>query len=275
MYLAVDIGGTKTLLACIDEAGVIQEQTKFATPPGYERFLKELEENVAKLTTKDFQRSCVAVPGKIDRYRGIGVAFGNLPWQHVPIQADIEAIVRCPVIIENDANLAGLSEAMMVKDEFKKVLYVTISTGIGTGIIINGKIDPSFADSEGGHILLEHEGKLRPWEEFASGKAVFERFGKRASDIDASETGTWKRIAHDIALGLIDLIAVIQPEVIVFGGGLDTNYEKFIAPLREELKRYEMPLVPIPELRKAARPEEAVVYGCYDLIKAQYASIAA
>lgn len=275
MYLAVDIGGTKTLLASFDEAGVIQEQVKFPTPQDYELFLKGLESNVASLSTKDFQKGGVAVPGRLDRQHGLALGFGNLPWENVNIQADIERITHCPVLIENDANLAGLSEAMMVKHEFKKVLYVTISTGIGTGIIINGIIDPNFADSEGGQMLLEHDGKLQQWEDFASGKAVFERFGKRASDIDAEDTETWQRIAHDIALGLIDLIAVIQPEVIVFGGGLDTNYEKFIVPLTAELKRYEMPLVPIPQLRKAARPEEAVIYGCYDLIKAHDASAAA
>ncbi len=99
----------------------------------------------------------------------------------------------------------------------------------------------------------------------ASGRAIVERFGKRASDID--DPKTWQIISHDMALGLIDLVSVIQPEVIVMGGGVSTNFDKYIAYLRKELKQYETPLVPVPPIIKAQRPEEAVIYGCYDYIR--------
>ncbi|HET7637931.1 MAG TPA: hypothetical protein VFK47_04245, partial [Ktedonobacteraceae bacterium] len=71
---------------------------------------------------------------------------------------------------------------------------------------------------------------------------------------------------------LIDLIAVIQPEIIIFGGGVDVYFERFEKHLLAELKKYETPLTPIPILRKAARPNEAVVYGCYDLAKSLHGS---
>ena len=70
--------------------------------------------------------------------------MGNLPWQDVPIAKDVESIIHCPTMIENDAKLAGLSEAMLVKD-YRRVLYVTIGTGIGTAIIIDQMIHPDFA----------------------------------------------------------------------------------------------------------------------------------
>jgi len=160
MYLGIDIGGTKTLIACLDGHGVIHERIKFPTPAVYGDFLIEVANTVASLSTKEFVAAGVAIPGRIDRKQGIGVAFGNLHWHDVPIQRDIKRLVHCPVVIENDANLAGLSEAMLLKDQFQKVLYLTISTGIGTGIVVNQTIDPAFADSEGGQIVLEYGDKL-------------------------------------------------------------------------------------------------------------------
>lgn len=267
MYLGIDIGGTKTLVARLDSQGVIKESHKFPTPKVYHEFLKELAITVAKISTSEFKATGVAAPGSIDRQKGIAKDFGNLPWHDVPLQKDLQKLLKCPVVIDNDANLAGLSEAMLIP-KYASVLYVTISTGIGTGIITNRTIDPEFADSEGGHIMLEHKGKIATWESFASGKAIVKRYGKRADEINDQKT--WKAITHDIALGLYDLIAFIQPDAVVLGGGVLTNFDKFDDLLLKELQKYQTPLTPIPPILKARRPEEAVVYGCYELAKSTY-----
>jgi predicted NBD/HSP70 family sugar kinase len=271
-YLGIDIGGTKTLLATFDKHGEVIEEQKFPTPERYGDFLKTFQETAAQLKENDFIAAGAAVPGRINRSSGMVVALGNLPWKNEPIQANLEKILDCPVVIENDSKLAGLSEALLIKKDFKKVLYVTISTGISAGLIINGIIDPEFADSESGHMLLEHNGKLQTWESFASGKAIVAKYGKRAENI--TDLAAWKSIAHNIALGVIDLIAVVQPEIILFGGGVGAHYDKFKDNLHSELKSYEMPLVPIPPVQMAKRPEEAVIYGCYELAKATYGKTA-
>jgi predicted NBD/HSP70 family sugar kinase len=267
MYLGIDVGGTKTLVASLDDNGVIQECCKFATPKTYADFLDELAHNVAKLATKKFIAAGVGVPGKLNRARGTAIALGNENWRNVPVQKDIKKFVHCPVAIENDANLGGLSEAMLVKNH-RRVLYVTISTGIGTGFIVDQKIEPNMADSEGGQMLLEHDGKLEAWEDFASGRAIVQRFGKPTSKI--TDRRTWQIIGRDIAIGLIDLIALMQPEVIVLGGGVGAHYDKFKDFLHEFLDEYENPLFTMPIIQQAARPELAVVYGCYDLAKQTY-----
>ena len=267
MYLGVDIGGSKTLVAVLDNHGIITESEKFLTPTDYHQFLDELTQTISRLHTKDFQAAGVGVPGKLNRKHGIGHTFGNLPWRDVPIQADIERLTHCPVVIENDANLAGLSEAMLVP-EYQRVLYITISTGIGTGIIFDRAIESSFADSEGGQMMLEHRGKLLPWESFASGHAIAKRYGKQAKDI--TDEDTWRRIARDLVVGLVELIAVVQPDIIVIGGSIGTYFDRYKEFLVHELKKYETPLVSIPPLRQAARPEQAVIYGCYDLAKEKY-----
>jgi glucokinase len=150
------------------------------------------------------------------------------------------------------------------------VLYVTVSTGIGTGFIEHRMIDPGLADSEGGQIMLEHHGKLVKWEDFASGHAIVKRFHKKAAEI--TDDTIWKTIAHDLATGLIQLIAISQPEIIVLGGSVGTYFSRYKESLTKALKRYETPLVQIPPIREAARPEEAVIYGCYDLAKQTYGS---
>jgi len=268
MYLAVDIGGTKTLLGVFSEDGELKQKIRFETPESYEDFKRSLADNVAGLTTKDFQSCAAAIPGMVNRKEGIGITFGNLPWQSVPLQDDIEKLINAPVILENDSKVAALSEAIIIRSEFKKVLYVTIGTGISAGLIVNSNIDPEFADSESGHMLLEHQGKMQTWESFASGKAITRKFGKQASDI--TDENAWKEIARNIAVGLIDLIAVIQPEVIIIGGGVGNHFEKFEKYLKRTLRKYEMPLVPIPPIRKAVKPEEAVLFGCYHLAKEKY-----
>ncbi len=268
-YLAVDIGGTKTLIVAFSAEGKIKESRKFETPALYETFIEELAANVAKLSTKKFIGGAVAVPGRINRDEGKIVSLGNLTWRHVSIQKDISRISSCPIVIENDANLAGLSEARNVP-KYRRVLYVTISTGIGGGYIINGHIDPNTKDSEIGQVLLEHNGALRRWEEFASGRAIVGQFGKRASEIDPNDGGAWYTIGRNIAIGLIDAIAILAPEVVIMGGGVGAHFKNFETHLIEALKIYENSLMKIPPIIQAKHPEEAVVYGCFELAKEEY-----
>lgn len=268
MYLAIDIGGTKTLVASLNNDGVITERIRFETPKKYKEFVAALADNVAKLSTNNFVACGVGLPGRLNSERKVGIAMGNLPWKNIPIYNDIARIVPCPVAVENDAKLAGLSESMLLKGKYSRVLFVTISTGIGVGLIINQTIDPGLADSEGGQVLVEHGGKMEFWEEVASGEAIVRLYGKRAHDI--TDKTTWKRIAHDLGLGLSDLISVVQPEVVVLGGSVGCYFDRFKEPLLETLHRYELPITKVPPIIAASRPDDAVLYGCYDLVKARY-----
>lgn len=268
---AIDIGGTKTLVAIFDSKGKIVEQQKFPTPQDYEQFVAELADVVAKLSTKSIRAFCVAAPGVLDRKNGKAITFGNLPWKNVSLVEDIEKIVRAPGVIENDAKLAGLSEATLLLNKYKRSIYVTISTGIGIAVIDNGTIDEDIGDRGGKAIILEHNGKLVPWESFASGKAIVERYGKRASEIN--DPNTWKAISRDLVIGFIDLIAVLEPEVIIVGGGVGTHLKKYKKFLLEQLKIYETPMMKIPPIVQAKHPEEAVIYGCYQLAKKHYGPV--
>lgn len=276
MYLAIDIGGTKTLLSVFDELGAIKTSFKFPTPPNYDDFKSTLASNIKDHLGEfgKFSYCCCAVPGHINRETGVALGFGNLGWKDVPIRNDVQAIVNTPVIIENDANIAGLSEAQYVKEQYRKVLYITISTGIGDGIITDGIIDKALADSEPGHMVFENDGVMQTWEHFASGKAIVQRYGKIAAEIDDQKT--WKLIVHDIARGLIEVISTIQPDVVIIGGGVGAHFHKYGHLLNEELAKYQElvgSVVIIPPVIGAKHPEEAVIYGCYELIRQTLARI--
>jgi glucokinase len=266
MIIAVDIGGTKTLVASANKDGNIKEELRFETPQAYDEFLNQLTENIAKIATEETEVISVAVPGLLDRKNGVVKMLGNLPWVDKPIAGDIsERFEHVDVLIENDANLAGLSEANELEDKQQKVLYFTVSTGIGTGFVENGVLEPSLLDAEGGHVLLE--GKT--WESIASGKAIVQEYGKRASDID--DPAIWAEIAQDLAVGIIDNVAIFQPKTVIIGGGVGSHFDKFGALLQQYVTQQTPRLVNIPEIIGAKRPEEAVIYGCILLAQQELA----
>ena len=261
MFGAIDIGGTKTLLATFDDKGKLINSVKFKTPIGYQEFRDQLEVSYKNLGSPNLKLVCTACPAKLDRNKGIAIAFGNLNWVNVRIRDDQEKLFNCPVIIENDAKLAGLYEANQLTKKYPKVLYITVSTGIGGSLIINDKLDKNFEDIEPGQILLEHDGKLQRWEHFASGKAISLQFHQQASEI--TDKTIWYTIAQNIAIGLIDLIALYTPNIVIIGGGVGAHLEKFLDELETDLKIYKNPLIEIPPVVKAKNAEEAVIYGCY------------
>ena len=128
-----------------------------------------------------------------------------------------------PVLIENDANLAGLAETRLLRTIPNCSLYVTVSTGIGTGVCTNGYIDPGMRYSEAGRALVEYGGKIHSWESFASGRAIVDAYHKFARDITSKRT--WKKIADRISRGFLAVIPIIQPDVIIIGGSVGTYFE--------------------------------------------------
>lgn len=261
MLVAVDTGGTKTLIALFGADGQVRETMKLATPPRQSDYVElvkaTLQENFGgeKITAV-----VIALPGIVKN--GMAVWCNNLKWKNFDAATEFKGVLgNAPVLVENDANLAGLAEARSLEPTPTSVLYVTISTGIGTGIITNGHIDPGLRYSEGGRTIVEFEGQMQEWEQFASGKAIRGHFGKYARDITSK--ADWNQIADRISRGLLAMIPVIQPEVIVIGGSIGTYFRRY-GKILDSLLDTKLPAhIPTPKLTQAAHPEEAVVYGCY------------
>lgn len=267
MYLGVDIGGTKTLVATLSDDGKIIDSRRFASDHNYAAFLHDLEQNLNELHLSGEIQACAGVSGLLDRDKGIVHALGNLPWTEVPVADDIAQLIGGgPVIIENDSRLAGLSEAQFLKDKYRDILYMTVSTGIGGAFIQNGRIATALQDMEMGKMPLLHDGTYVQWEEFASGRAIVARYGKPASEID--DPAVWHTIGTDLAHGLGAVCSILQPDVIIVGGGVGQFADKYKQIIWDYLEAHlHAIVVPPQEIVVAQRPDEAVIYGCYELLR--------
>lgn len=260
MILGVDIGGTKTLLGVFDDKGEVNETLKFPTPKEYDQFLSELGANFKKLKEKNFETAVAAVPGRLDRGAGTFIRGGNLSWHDVAIVEDLQNAVGITTLrAENDAKLAGLFEAQAYPDSL--VLYITISTGIGTAVVKNGQLDHAMLDSEGGFILISNGKQMLPWEKVGSGKAIKEKYGKLACDIEDSKV--WDEITDTMALGVLDLCAVVEPDVVIIGGGVGSSFQKYGELLTAKVTKLKPEIVKMPKIVGAKDAEMASLRGCY------------
>jgi predicted NBD/HSP70 family sugar kinase len=260
MITTVDVGATKTLVAQFDDRMQLLHESRFPTPEATNSFLNELTRSIDKLS--DTSMISVAIPGIV--LNGVAVVCPNLPlWKDFPIQEELEKKYKCPVLVENDANLAGLAEINRLSPVPKVGLYITVSTGIGTGLIAEGRLTPALARSEVGHMVFWSDGVWQEWEEFASGRALAKHFGKKASDLSRPEE--WQWVAEKVSIGLCAIIPALRPEVIVFGGGVGAHLDKFLTPLKKLLEQRlaNSKFHFIPQLLSAQHPNEAVLYGCY------------
>ncbi|HET8690416.1 MAG TPA: ROK family protein [Candidatus Saccharimonadales bacterium] len=271
MILTVDTGGTKTLLAVFDESGRPAGEVRFPTPHDPDEYTAKLSEAIHEnYLSKQLKLDAVviAVPGIVKN--NIAVWCGNLGWQNFDIAGELKDYLKCPVWLENDANLAGLAETRALSDRPDSSLYVTISTGIGTGIIVNGEILDGLSQAEGGHMPVEYDGRVRQWESFASGRAIKDTYKKYARDIHDAKT--WRQIADKISRGFLAIIPLLQPDVIIIGGSIGTYFDRYSDQLNQLLKTRLPDHIPLPAIRQAAHPEEAVIYGGYFYAKDRLAS---
>ncbi|MBM3210053.1 ROK family protein [Candidatus Saccharibacteria bacterium] len=260
MIVAVDTGGTKTLIATMNAHGEIVSSVKFPTPKDPAAYLSALIEQITLLADiTAITAISVALPGTIKQ--GVAVWCNNLGWKNFSIKEPLMEAFSVPIFVENDANLAGLAETRQLTFLPRSSLYVTISTGIGTGVITDGTIDPGLRYSEGGRALVEYGGLIQEWEDFASGNAIATFYNKMGSEID--DPLIWYAISERISRGFLALIPFMQPDVIIIGGSMGTHFSKYADSLRTILSSSLPPHIPCPKLIAAAHPEEAVIYGCY------------
>ena len=269
MIIAIDTGGTKTLLAGFSKDGKLLKSFEFQTPKSQQKYLEIIEKVIKKefskqLKSGEIQAISCAEPGIIEN--GAILWAKNLRWQNFNIKAELLKIFpNIKILVENDANLAGLFESKKFKNKTQNILYVTLSTGIGSGIITDGKINQGLKNSEIGRIPIEFDGRVREWEEFASARAIFNVYGKYASEI--SKPRQWQNIADRISRGFLVVIPIIQPELIIIGGSLGENFKKFDLFL-EQIVRENLPEgISCPKIIQAQNPREAVIYGCFEFAK--------
>lgn len=263
---AVDIGGTKIAAGAVTDGGEIVAQTECPTAPhdgfaaAMERAAAMLRE-CARLAGADYRGIGVACPSPLDPFHGIVGDVGTLPgWQGGNIVAALCHEFHLPVAVENDADAAALAEstwgAVQGSDRF---LYVTISTGVGAGIILSGKLYRGVEGThpEIGHHVLDWSGPLcycgarGCWEVLAAGPAmtawVLEQCPERG-ELPAAAICALARRGDELAcraveregfyigLGLANLITMFAPDTIALGGGVMRSADLFMDRIREVIR---------------------------------------
>lgn len=262
MILCVDTGGTKTLVAAFGPTGRPARQHRFPTPHATSDYIKKLSTLITQEhDLSEVEAIAVGVPGEVKD--GVLLWCGNLPWTNFAIESELRSALhfRGPIYVDNDANMGALGEAHAIKPIPHSVLYLTVSTGINGCLIVDGDIEPGINHSEMGMMVIEYKGNVIQWEKLASGKALYETYGQYARDI--TDPAIWHEVAEKISRGLLDVIPMLQPEVIVFGGSIGTYFERFGEDLRHFINRDLYKHLSRPRLYKARHPEEAVIYGGY------------
>ena len=252
MYLGIDIGGTKTLVALFSRRGRVLRRTKFKTAQGYKTFINNLESCLNKFKRYKVRSVVVAIPGLV--HKNYSVSFGNRNWKNIDIYHPVKNLFDCPIYFENDANLGALFEAFRLHG---RTVFLTFSTGIGGGIVEHNRILPESNGFEPGHVKYWYDGRVREWEDIAAASAIENHYhADNATDLRKKET--MEDIARRIYLGLPDIVNKYHPDTIVLGGPLGKIFKLYTKYLPEiEGVRYKRP----------KRPNESVIYGCYFLAK--------
>ena len=248
MYLAVDIGGTKTLIALFTKRGRVIRRKKFRTPQGSNTFIQELENNLKRFAKFKVRSVVVAIPGLVQK--NYSVKFGNRKWDNIDIFTPVKNLFDCPIWFENDANLAALFESYRLPG---KTVFLTFSTGIGGGVAEKNHILPESNQFEPGHKLYQYNGEVKEWEDIAAASAIENYYHvDRATDL--RKKPVLEDIAKRIYLGLPDVVKEYHPDTIVLGGPMGKIFKLYVKYLPNDLGV---------KYRRPKRPNESVIYGCY------------
>jgi predicted NBD/HSP70 family sugar kinase len=289
IVVGVDIGGTKTALLAWDVmTDAVLAQDVFPTPTeiGPEAMVDRLVAAVDTLlagcgqTRINLRGLGVAVPGLVDAEAGIVLTAGNLDgWSRVPLCDLLESQLHIPVVIEHDADAAALGERWRgAARTLENFAFVALGTGIGVGIVVNGRLyrGAHHAAGELGDLVVGREflGQERGGQgnlaQLIGGKTLRRR-AKQATGDDLSSADAISQAEDDaalavmadevadyLAMAIIAIAALLDPEAIIVGGGTAEAGEDLLDPVRERVAR-EVPALPV--IIASALGSEAQLYG--------------
>ena len=306
-YVGIDLGGTNIKTGVVDSEGNLINKIKIKTHA--ERTMEEIIHDMgqtavdaikdAGLQVSDISAIGIGSPGTPDNISGVLVYSSNLPFNMAPMRKLIREVIDLPVYIDNDANCAAMAEAVAgAAKGTKDSVTITLGTGVGAGVIVNGRIYSGFnqAGSEFGHTVLVSGGiqckcgRKGCFEQYASASALA-RMTKEAADEDPdsllteviAEQGAPNAKAAFIAMrrgdkkaaevidkytdyladGLANAINTFMPEVLVVGGGVCNEGDPLLIPMREKTmsRPYFGPGVPKTEVRLAQMGNDAGIVG--------------
>lgn len=264
--LAVDLGGTQMRAAVIAPDGEVTGRRTLATPQDAD-CPDALLDLVGEVLERDqAARAVIGVPGRVDYRRGRLEHAPNLP-PHWPEALDAQLLTEhlgVPVDLANDADLAAAGEVCFGAGRgHRDVVYITISTGIGAGVLLDGQLVAGTRSlAEAGHTVIDHSAAMRgepaTFEDLGSGTALERRaaardlpaHGARIVELvhahDQQAQKVWGEVAAVIAAGVANLAFLFTPSAVVLGGGVGRNGDLLVAPVHRYLETHGPPDLPTP-----------------------------
>ncbi|MDR1465593.1 MAG: ROK family protein [Oscillospiraceae bacterium] len=309
MYrIGVDLGGTNISVGVVDAGYQIigrgMEKTRAGRPAAdiFADIKKAADQAVADagIAWDEIESVGIGTPGSVNKQNGHIEFANNLAFRQVPAKEMLEELIGKPVYLDNDANCAALGEALAGSGKgVGSFVAITLGTGVGSGIVIDGKIVNGVNDAAGemGHMVISMDGlpcncgRCGCWERYASATALIEQTktamqahpdskmwevaggsleavngltsfeAMRAGDPAAQVVVD--RYMHYLAVGIGNIINALQPAIICVGGGIGHERENLLAPLREMViqERYSIYAAVQTELVSAKLGNDAGVVG--------------
>lgn len=271
--VGIDIGATKVNLGLVTSAGRIIDSLRIPVQreAGAEQFIGTVCEAVTRLrqanqlTPDDIAFYGVGVPGTADTRTGFVEYCPNLGWEDVPASAIFKRYLQADVMVAQDSRLAAWAEYLLgAGRNYRSFICVALGTGIGSGIIIDGKIFDGALNTAGeiGHSVFQKDGRLCACrnhgclERYSSGTGMIDRaveaYPEKFSDRphqaetlfelayagDEDLQRVIRLAVEDLAIGIANAVSLLSPEAVIISGGLCIHDELIIQPLRELVNYY-------------------------------------
>jgi glucokinase len=271
--IAVDLGGTRVRAALLNNRMEIlkREETLTDDERGLEATLETIKQLIYSVLPADRNGLLgigICAPGPLNPITGVVVSPPNLKgWHNVPLGDILKAEFDLPVYVGNDANVAGLAEAILgAANGYRHVIYITVSTGIGSGIITDGRmlLGVEGLGAEAGHIVMMVDGRVSTLEKESAGPALARKavarmeageqtimrdlvggdmrqvsgstVGEAAVKGDALALEIVRQGGRVLGMGMTSLLHLFNPEILVFGGGVSKLGDLLFDPMREAIR---------------------------------------
>lgn len=259
VYIGLDIGGTKFMVAAANEQGVILRRVRHSTTQHLQEDLDLLNRMVTEVSNGEAILGMgAAIGGPLDWQRGIVSPLHQPTWQAIPLKQIMEDRWGCPFWVDVDTNVAAVGEYQAGGRSAHRLLYITISTGMGGGFLIDGKI---YRGQNGAHPEIGHQaipfhcsypervhcecGAPDCLEALISGNAIRRIYKKPAEKLDEQE---WQEVAYNLGQGLRNLAAIYTPDQVRLGGGVAVGGGERLIRSSVEVMRANLKIVPAPEV---------------------------
>lgn len=265
MYVSIDIGGSKTRVGSSSDCVRLDKVKKIETVQSFDLLVKDLSDLIYEVTNNDFPDAiCIGIPGVISEDKSLIKKAHNIPFLDDKLIVELlPYFANSEILAYNDMALSAMTESNIgAGHAFKNVAYITLSTGVGGMLVQNKKLNENQSLSEPGHMIISLEGK--DLESFISGKS-FERIYNK-SPMDCDDPKIWKEYSEYLYIGVINILAMWDPDVIVFGGGVSNKFDEFIKPnLLEKLQQ--QTFFKVPELLVSKFGDDSGLLGGLLILK--------